>query len=80
MLLIRPPKPEDQITDAPSRTGPGYMNPETPIPITFARDEEIGDERAEDDPAKAALRPPPPAYGLWRGSVVRFSTFVIVCC
>ncbi|KAL9116030.1 MAG: hypothetical protein Q9227_000398 [Pyrenula ochraceoflavens] len=70
MMILSPPKPQDQIADGGSRGGAlGYMNPATPIPVTFARDEELGEQNPQDDPAKAVLRPPPPAYGLWRGSV-----------
>ncbi|KAL8827698.1 MAG: hypothetical protein Q9191_003026 [Dirinaria sp. TL-2023a] len=47
--------------------------PREPIRITFTRDEELGlhDEHhpvVEEDES-IALAPPPPAYGLWRGSV-----------
>lgn len=46
--------------------------PREPIRITFTHDEELGlhDEHpvVEED-ENIALAPPPPAYGLWRGSV-----------
>ena len=53
------------------------------IPVILARDEEIGiggstaDDEDDDLEMEAAktVAPPPPAYGLWRGSVVRNSTF-----
>lgn len=56
-----------------------YAQPETPIPVILARDEELGlhdDASADNDDASAdsdSVRPvqhPPPAYGLWRSSVV----------
>lgn len=51
------------------------------IPVILARDEEIGisgstaDDDNDDDngremEAAQTIAPPPPAYGLWRGSVV----------
>ncbi|KAL9625432.1 MAG: hypothetical protein Q9160_000495 [Pyrenula sp. 1 TL-2023] len=46
----------------------GYMDPAQPIPVVLARDEEVAMEEDQTLP-KDALRPPPPAYGLWRGSV-----------
>lgn len=47
----------------------GYVVPREPIPITLARDEEmaVGQEMAERHVAV-----PPPAYGNWRSSIVRF--------
>lgn len=49
--------------------GNGYMDPAQPIPVVLARDEEVAMEEYDNTP-KMGLRPPPPAYGLWRGSVV----------
>jgi len=46
----------------------GYAHPEEPIQVVLARDEELGLEDDGDDGEKD-LPPPPPAYGLWRGSV-----------
>ena len=46
-----------------------FAQPEEPIHVVLARDEEMGREGNEDDEDKE-LPPPPPAYGLWRGSVV----------
>jgi len=53
----------------PTRVGPtGYAQPEEPIPVVLARDEEIAAEvDTTNDTEKVA--PPPPAYGLWRSSV-----------
>lgn len=66
----------------PSVVGPlGYAQPAHPIPVVLARDEEIAIEAAEAGQASEApsttsanpkLTVPPPAYGLWRSSVVRF--------
>ena len=46
-----------------------YAHPEEPIQVVLARDEEMGLEDDRYDEEKD-LPPPPPAYGLWRGSVV----------
>lgn len=64
----------------PSVVGPlGYAQPPHPIHVVLARDEEIAIEGAAanggDNPAAATatttkLTAPPPAYGLWRSSVV----------
>lgn len=49
----------------PSRSGPrGYSEPDQPIPVVLAADEEIMAESAREK-----LASPPPAYGLWRSSV-----------
>ena len=59
MMLIHPP--EDQIPAMPVMVD-GYASPNLPIRVALARDEEaIGIE---------ATKYPPPAYGLWRESVV----------
>ncbi len=48
-----------------SLIGPGgFANPPRPIPVALARDEEAAGIESE------ATRFPPPAYGLWRESVV----------
>jgi hypothetical protein len=64
-MLVHPPSDDDLEQQLPSMTGPGgYANPQTPIPVALARDEEaVG---IESD----ATKMPPPAYGLWRESVV----------
>lgn len=54
----------------------GFAQPRQPIPVVLARDEELGlhndHRRVEEDvdDIDDALPPPPPAYGLWRSSVV----------
>ncbi|KAL8762755.1 MAG: hypothetical protein Q9184_001295 [Pyrenodesmia sp. 2 TL-2023] len=50
-----------------------YAQPETPIPVILARDEELGlhdSANASDNDSIRPVQPPPPAYGLWRSSVV----------
>ncbi|KAL1981709.1 hypothetical protein VTN96DRAFT_2323 [Rasamsonia emersonii] len=66
MLATRVAKHGSSLNRVPSTVGPlGYAQPERPIPVILARDEEImaGDQEA------GKVLPPPPAYGLWRGSV-----------
>lgn len=49
----------------------GYAQPETPIPIILARDEELGlHDNASDNDSIRPVQHPPPAYGQWRSSVV----------
>lgn len=57
-----------------------YKPSDRAIPVILARDEEIGiggsttDVDTDGDlemEATKIVAPPPPAYGLWRGSVVR---------
>ncbi|KAL1963231.1 hypothetical protein VTN77DRAFT_8556 [Rasamsonia byssochlamydoides] len=68
MLVTRAAKHGSTLDRVPSTVGPlGYAQPERPIPIVLARDEEIAAEGQGDGQAKVI--PPPPAYGLWRGSV-----------
>jgi len=65
MLIIHPPTEEDLERQLPAMTGPGgYANPRNPIRVTLARDEEAAGIESE------ATKFPPPAYGLWRESVV----------
>lgn len=67
MLATRVARHGTSLNRVPSTVGPlGYAQPERPIPVILARDEEIiaGDQEA------GKVMPPPPAYGLWRGSVV----------
>ena len=58
-----------------------FARPTQPIRVILARDEEEGistvdgSEIEEDEPKN--LPPPPPAYGLWRGSMVRLAVFDI---
>jgi hypothetical protein len=69
MLVSRVAKHGSALRRVPSTVGPlGYAQPERPIHIVLARDEEIAAENHETGRRKVA--PPPPAYGLWRSSVV----------
>ena len=53
----------------PSQIGSGgYAEPERPIPVVLAADEEMMAENGSA--AQEKITPPPPAYGLWRSSVV----------
>ncbi len=67
MLIVRPPNEEDEErARLPQLMEPGgYAVPRRPIHVILARDEE--EEGAESDANKLQ----PPAYGLWRESVVR---------
>ncbi|KAI4112541.1 MAG: hypothetical protein LQ345_006323 [Seirophora villosa] len=48
-----------------------YAQPETPIPVILARDEELGlhDDASADSDSVRPVQHPPPAYGLWISSV-----------
>lgn len=53
----------------------GFAQPRQPIPVVLARDAELGlhDDSGrveEEQEIDEVLPPPPPAYGLWRSSVV----------
>lgn len=66
MMLIHPPSENSDVEQQlPSMIGPGgFANPAEPIQVSLARDEEaVGIENE-------ATKVPPPAYGLWRESVV----------
>lgn len=73
MLVMRPNRIAELRPDrVPSRAGPlGYAQPEQPIPVVLARDEEIAVGDSPEENKKVV--PPPPAYGLWRSSVVSIS-------
>lgn len=66
MLSLRP-QPDDEARPSMSAmVGPGgYANPARPIQVALTRDEEAVGIESE------ATKFPPPAYGLWRESVVR---------
>ena len=66
VVLLKPPKQRDLELQLPQMVSAGgYANPETPIRVALARDEEAAGIHSE------ATKHPPPAYGLWRESVVR---------
>jgi len=73
VLLVRGPQPEDEESmrsrrrggPLPQMLGPGgYAIPRRPIRVVLARDEEAAGIESE------ATKANPPAYGLWRESVV----------
>lgn len=72
MLLLNPRTDIEQGVRVIDRAeSEEYAQPEQPIRVVLARDEEIGisgtdDSVGEDD----GPTPPPPAYGIWRCSVV----------
>lgn len=67
MMIINPPNDDDPPRNLPQMIGPGgYANPPVPIRVALARDEEAAGIESE------ATKMPPPAYGLWRESVVCF--------
>ncbi len=70
MFIVKPPSEEDERRQRlPEMYGPGgYAIPRKPIRVVLARDEEAAGIESE------AVKSKPPAYGLWRESVVRFST------
>lgn len=70
MMLIHPPGERDLEQQLPSMVGPGgYANPQVPIRVALVRDEEAVGIESE------ATKLPPPAYGLWRESVVSTCSF-----
>jgi hypothetical protein len=61
----------------PSTAGPEGFKPNRPIPVQLARDEEIAaisEDGTLQEEKLEALKQPPPAYGLWRESVVSFAS------
>jgi hypothetical protein len=66
MMIMHPPSDDDMENQTlPSMIGPGgYANPVMPIRVALARDEEAAGIESD------ATKLPPPAYGLWRESVV----------
>ena len=66
LAILSPPKQRDPELHLPQMASAGgYANPSTPIRVALARDEEAMGVQSE------ATKHPPPAYGLWRESVVR---------
>ncbi|PYH86950.1 hypothetical protein BO82DRAFT_350054 [Aspergillus uvarum CBS 121591] len=69
-LMAIVPRPDSGIATnrIPSRAGPsGYAQPSHPIHVVLAADEDAMTESR--DAAREKITAPPPAYGLWRGSV-----------
>lgn len=72
IMVLRPPR-ERRRGLIPSIAGPEGFTPDVPIQVQLARDEEIAAQTEEgivDEEKLEALTQPPPAYGLWRCSVV----------
>lgn len=71
MVAIHTPNEEER--PHMSLIGPGgFANPLRPIPVALARDEEAAGIESE------ATKFPPPAYGLWRESVVCITYMYLV--
>jgi hypothetical protein len=67
MLVVKARKREQATQQGrlPEMAGPGgYAIPREPIPVVLARDEEVAGIESE------ATKTKPPAYGMWRESVV----------
>ncbi|KAK4098401.1 hypothetical protein N658DRAFT_499457 [Parathielavia hyrcaniae] len=67
MLVVKARKRDQMVQQGrlPEMAGPGgYAIPQEPIPVVLARDEEAAG--IESDATKTG----PPAYGVWRESVV----------
>ncbi|RAH71206.1 uncharacterized protein BO66DRAFT_320589 [Aspergillus aculeatinus CBS 121060] len=68
MAIVPRPDSEMATNRIPSRAGPsGYAQPAHPIHVVLAADEDA--MTASRDAAREKITAPPPAYGLWRGSV-----------
>lgn len=68
-MLVAKARKREQLVQrgqaAPEMVGPGgYAVPREPIPVVLARDEEVAGIQSE------ATKTGPPAYGVWRESVV----------
>ena len=76
MLFVRP-KGLNSTAELVEQSQAGFVaRPREPIRIILARDEELGlheNNMVEEDKG-IAVPPPPPAYGLWRCSVVSVKT------
>ena len=72
MLTVRSKRrdPSGELVDQ-SRAG-AIARPREPIRVILARDEELGlhERNVVEEDKEIAVPPPPPAYGLWRCSVV----------
>jgi hypothetical protein len=67
MEILQDPRSTVASNRIPSRVGPmGYAQPDRPIQVTLAGDEEA----LVHGTVREKVTAPPPAYGLWRSSVV----------
>lgn len=76
----RPSHESSRHNRIPSTAGPEGFKPNRPIPVQLARDDEIAaldEEGLLHEEKLEAIRMPPPAYGLWRESVVSRSSHSI---
>lgn len=77
VLAIRGPERSPRRRNViPSVAGPSGFTPDVPIRVHLASDEEIAaqdEDGAISEEKLESLKAPPPAYGLWRCSVVRIA-------
>ena len=76
MLVVRP-KGYNSSAELVEQSQAGFVaRPREPIRIILARDEELGlyESNMVEEDKDIAVPPPPPAYGLWRCSVVSVTT------
>ena len=73
-MLSKHRSPSGDLVDQ-SRAG-AIARPREPIRVILARDEELGlhDNNMVEEDKEIAIPPPPPAYGLWRCSVVSLAS------
>ena len=72
----------DASRDLVDRSSPGEIaRPSEPIQVILARDVELGlhESGIVEEDKEVAVPPPPPAYGLWRCSVVSVSQINRLC-
>lgn len=75
MVMLRRPTDEEGAMGVRGRAGfEEYAQPDQPIRVVLARDEQLGISGTSDSLGKIeGPTLPPPAYGLWRCSVVSFT-------
>lgn len=73
MLVLSARRRGREISDMTEVDEDGFA-PREPIRVILARDEELGLHENYDESNSFPIAQPPPAYGLWRCSVVRAST------
>ena len=74
-MLVHSSKKQPSTSEDPGELDEeGFARPQKPIRVILARDEELGlHEHHEEGLSDSSITQPPPAYGLWRCSVVRFT-------